>query len=575
MTSLVEEQRLQGIAQLLVHEGLLEKEDALQYQIQAKEEKIALLNYLINKKILQSDKIAKNVAESFGVPMLDMDSVDPDSIPLPIVNEKLIRRHMMIPLHVRGNNLFLATDDPSKQVSLKEIQFHTGLHSNAIVVESDKLTKFIDTMLNREESQGLTSYVEEEGVDLEGLEISSEENEIEEDTTVAASDDAPVVKFVNKILLDAIKRGVSDIHFEPYEREYRVRYRQDGILAEIASPPIGLAGRITARIKVMSNLDISERRVPQDGRFKMRLSKTRTIDFRVSTCPTVGGEKVVMRILDPSATKLGIEALGFSEFQKTHFLNAIQRPQGMILVTGPTGSGKTVTLYTALNILNTKECNISTAEDPVELKVTGINQVNINPKAGLTFSGALRSFLRQDPDIIMVGEIRDLETAEIAIKAAQTGHLVLSTLHTNSSAETLTRLVNMGVPSFNIASSVSLIIAQRLGRRLCEQCKEIRDDVTPESLRELGFSEEDSKTIQIYRAKGCNQCTGGYRGRVGLFEVMPMSKAIGQIIMSGGNSLDILKQAQEEGMLTVYQSGLEKIKAGVTSVEEVNRVTVD
>lgn len=575
MTSLVEEQRLQGIAQLLVHEGLLEKEDALQYQIQAKEEKIALLNYLINKKILQSDKIAKNVAESFGVPMLDMDSVDPDSIPLPIVNEKLIRRHMMIPLHVRGNNLFLATDDPSKQVSLKEIQFHTGLHSNAIVVESDKLTKFIDTMLNREESQGLTSYVEEEGVDLEGLEISSEENEIEEDTTVTASDDAPVVKFVNKILLDAIKRGVSDIHFEPYEREYRVRYRQDGILAEIASPPIGLAGRITARIKVMSNLDISERRVPQDGRFKMRLSKTRTIDFRVSTCPTVGGEKVVMRILDPGSTKLGIEALGFSEFQKTHFLKAIQRPQGMILVTGPTGSGKTVTLYTALNILNTKECNISTAEDPVELKVTGINQVNINPKAGLTFSGALRSFLRQDPDIIMVGEIRDLETAEIAIKAAQTGHLVLSTLHTNSSAETLTRLVNMGVPSFNIASSVSLIIAQRLGRRLCEQCKEIRDDVTPESLRELGFSEEDSKTIQIYRAKGCNQCTGGYRGRVGLFEVMPMSKAIGQIIMSGGNSLDILKQAQEEGMLTVYQSGLEKIKAGITSVEEVNRVTVD
>ena len=571
---MVEEQRLQGIAQLLVHEGLIKKDDALQYQIKAKDTKVMFLNYLIGNEILSSKTIATNVSESFGIPFLDIDALDVDAIPLAIVNQKLIKRHMMVPLHIRGNNLFLATDDPSKQVSLKEIQFHTGLYSHAVVVESDKLLKFIEVMLNQDESQGLNSYVDDENIDLEELEISSEE-EVEEETTNAASDDAPVVKFVNKILLDAIKRDVSDIHFEPFEKDYRIRYRLDGILSEVANPPIGLAGRITARIKVMSNLDISERRVPQDGRFKMRISKSRTIDFRISTCPTVGGEKVVMRILDPGNTKLGIEALGFSSPQEKNFLKAIERPQGMILVTGPTGSGKTVTLYTALNILNTHERNISTAEDPVEIKVTGINQVNINPKAGLTFSGTLRSFLRQDPDVIMVGEVRDLETAEIAIKAAQTGHLVLSTLHTNSASETLTRLVNMGVPSFNIASSVSLIIAQRLCRRLCSQCKELRDDVTPESLIELGFSEEDVKTVEIYKASGCNSCTGGYRGRVGLFEVMPMSKSIGQIIMSGGNSLDILKQAQKDGMLTVYQSGLEKIKEGLTTVEEVNRVTVD
>ena len=384
-----------------------------------------------------------------------------------------------------------------------------------------------------------------------------------------------MVKFVNRILVDAIKKGVSDIHFEPYEREYRIRYRQDGLLNEVASPPVNLAGRISARLKVMSSLDISERRTPQDGRFKMKLSRTRSIDFRVSTCPTVAGEKIVMRILDPGIAKLGIEALGFSPAQKTHFLRAIGRPQGMILVTGPTGSGKTVTLYTALNILNTIEKNICTAEDPVEIKVPGINQVNINLKAGLTFSGTLRSFLRQDPDIIMVGEIRDLETAEIAVKAAQTGHLVLSTLHTNSAAETLTRLVNMGIPSFNIASSVSLIIAQRLVRRLCDQCKSVRDDVTVQSLIELGFPEDSAKTMKTYKANGCNQCSNGYRGRIGLFEVLPMSKEIGQMIMSGGTSLDILKQAQINGMLTVYQAGLEKIKEGITTIEEVNLVTVD
>lgn len=570
----VEEDRLKGIAPLLVQANLLEKEKALHFQQLAAENKVTLLQYLVANNIIAAKKIALAVAHSFGLAMLDLTSMEADLLPVALVSEKLIRRHNLVPIYTRGTQLYLATDDPSKQASLKEIQFHTGLNVTPVVVETDKLNELIDKLLHQKENQGLSDYFEE-SQDLEGLEFSADEEEKEADDSGASSDDAPVVKFVNRILIDAIKKGVSDIHFEPYEREYRIRYRQDGLLNEVASPPASLSSRIAARIKVMSSLDISERRVPQDGGFKMKLSRSRAIDFRVSSCPTVAGEKIVMRILDPGSTKLGIESLGFSAPQQGHFLHAIGRPQGMILVTGPTGSGKTVTLYTALNILNTIEKNISTAEDPVEIKVPGINQVNINPKAGLTFSGTLRAFLRQDPDIIMVGEVRDLETAEIAVKAAQTGHLVLSTLHTNSAAETLTRLVNMGVPSFNIASSVSLIIAQRLVRKLCEHCKVVRDDITQKSLIELGFTETDAKTMQPYKAVGCNQCTNGYRGRIGLFEVMPMSKALGQMIMSGGTSLDILKQAQIEGMLTVYQAGLEKIKQGITTIEEVNRVTVD
>jgi type IV pilus assembly protein PilB len=573
MVAATEEQRLQGIAQLLVHENLLDKAKALEYQSLALRAKQSLLQYLVANNILDAQKIALIIAQNFGVPLIDLDSIDPGTMPTSLVNEKLISRHSIVPLYTHGNHLFLAIDDPSKQASLKEIQFHTGLHTNAIVVEANKLTKFIDKFLHDKESQGITGYGEESN-ELEELEISAEEDDQENDTS-SATEDAPVVKFVNKILIEAIKKGVSDIHFEPYEREYRIRYRLDGILTEVAAPPVSLSSRITSRIKVMSNLDISERRVPQDGRFKMKLSKTRAIDFRVSTCPTTGGEKVVMRILDPGSAKLGIEALGFSAVQRKQFLHAIEKPQGMILVTGPTGSGKTVTLYTALNLLNTNEVNISTAEDPVEIKIPGINQVNINPKTGLTFSGTLRSFLRQDPDIIMVGEIRDLETAEIAVKAAQTGHLVLSTLHTNSAAETLTRLLNMGIPSFNIASSVSLLIAQRLVRKLCEDCKQVRDDVTPQSLVELGISVEDSKTMVVHKAIGCSHCTNGYRGRIGLFEVMPMTKALGQLIMSGANSMELLKQAQSDGMLTVYQAGLEKVKQGITTIEEINRVTVE
>ena len=368
---------------------------------------------------------------------------------------------------------------------------------------------------------------------------------------------------------------VSDIHLEPYENNYRIRFRQDGILREVASPPPSLSSRITARIKVMSNLDISERRIPQDGGFKMKITKGRSIDFRVSTCPTTNGEKVVLRLLDPVVATLGIDALGFNLLQKEIVLKAITRPQGMILVTGPTGSGKTVSLYSALTILNTQEVNISTAEDPVEIKVPGINQVNINPKAGLTFASVLRSFLRQDPDVIMIGEIRDLETAEIAINAAQTGHLVLTTLHTNSAAETLNRLINMGIPTFNIASSVSIIIAQRLARRLCTHCKQARNDCTPQSLIHLGFAPEDAYNIKVYKAVGCSQCAGGYRGRVGLYEVLSMTKQLGQKIMNGANSIEILNQALHDGMLTIVQSGLEKIKQGITTIEELNRVTVD
>lgn len=573
MTVAMEEHRLQGIAQLLVHESLLDKICALEYQLLAQSNKQSLLQYLVINNILDAEKIALIVAKNFGVPLIDLNAVDPDTMPISLVNEKLINRHSILPIYAHGDHLFLAIDDPSKQTSLKEIQFHTGLHTHAVVVETNKLMHFIEKFLHEKENQGLNEYVDEAG-DFENLEISADDDDIDMDKS-PSNDDAPVVKFVNKILVDAIKKSVSDIHFEPYERDYRIRYRLDGILTEIASPPLTLAGRITSRIKVMSNMDISERRVPQDGRFKMKLSKLRSIDFRVSTCPTVGGEKVVMRILDPASAKLGIEALGFSPFQKKQFLESISKPQGMILVTGPTGSGKTVTLYTALNILNTKEINISTAEDPVEIKVPGINQVNINPKTGLTFSGTLRAFLRQDPDVIMVGEIRDLETAEIAVTAAQTGHLVLSTLHTNSAAETLTRLVNMGVPSFNIASSISLLIAQRLVRKLCDACKTVRDDVTPQSLIELGFSEKEILSTTMYKAVGCRLCTNGYRGRLGLFEVMSMSKTIGQIIMSGGNSMEILKQAQSEGMLTIYQSGLNQVRAGITSIEEVNRVTLE
>jgi type IV pilus assembly protein PilB len=571
--ALGKEEKLQGISQSLVMSKTLTKEDALKHVSEAKAKQLTFAQYLIENKIVSAIEIAMLVSRDFGVPVVNIDLIERDPVTEKLISEKLVKRHNVVPLFKRGDSLFVALEDPSTQTSLKEIQFHTGLNTYGVVVESDKLHRHIDSLLNEKENAALGDYLDDSN-ELDGLEISSDDDELEEDSG-QSSDDAPIVRFVHKILLDAVKQGSSDLHFEPYEKRYRIRFRTDGILLEVASPPINLSTRITARIKVMSNLDISERRIPQDGRFKLKISRNRSIDFRVSTCPTVAGEKVVMRILDPSSTKLGVDALGFNPVQRDNFMKAVFQPQGMVLVTGPTGSGKTVTLYTALNLLNNEERNISTAEDPVELKVTGINQVNMHPKAGLTFAETLRSFLRQDPDIIMVGEIRDLETASIAIKAAQTGHMVLSTLHTNSAAETLTRLVNMGVPPFNIAGSVSLIIAQRLGRRLCEKCKQPRDDIPQQTILEMGFGEADLAEMNLHKAVGCAMCNNGYKGRIGLFEVMPISKKIGQVIMENGNSLEIENVAKSEGMTTIRDAGLRMIKEGISSIEEINRVTKD
>ncbi|WP_252579014.1 type IV-A pilus assembly ATPase PilB [Legionella lytica] len=543
-------------------EPLLGKAETAIHSEQATKEKISLTQYLIKNNILSATIIAHTSAQSFGVPILDLDSIELSTLPLSLVDEKLMLRHSMVPLFCRGTHLYLAAEDPGNHNALKEIQFHTGLNTHAIAVEANKLTAVFAHLLNMRHHQELSTF---------DTAMHHEEQYEFTINPIDNDDDAPIVKFVNQILFKAIQQGASDIHFEPFEKEYRIRYRHDGLLHEVANPPVNLSARITARIKVMAKLDISERRLPQDGSFKINQPNKHPIDFRVSTCPTANGEKVVIRILDLDTAKLHIEALGFNPKQHEYFMQSIKRPQGMILVTGPTGSGKTVSLYAALNLLNTPKVNISTAEDPVEIKITGINQVNINPKVGLNFSKVLRSFLRQDPDIIMVGEIRDLETAEIAVKAAQTGHLVLSTLHTNSAVESLTRLMNIGIPSFNIVSSITLIIAQRLARKLCEQCKTPRTDLHKSNLLTLGLNETD----QIYQSVGCSQCTDGYRGRIGLFEVLPMTNTLTELIMAGANSLEILKAAQNEGLTSIYQSGIEKVQQGITTLEEVNRVTVE
>ncbi|MEW8063677.1 MAG: type IV-A pilus assembly ATPase PilB [Candidatus Thiodiazotropha endolucinida] len=562
---------LSGLARCLIQDRLISEEQAESAFTEALKKKVPFVSYLVEKGILQSIDIAVSASRGFGVPIFDLDVIDPSIIPTDAVGEKLVRTHHALPIFRRGNRLFLAVSDPTNHQGLDEIRFNTGLASEAILVEEDKLNRTIDKVMEAQE----TNMDELLDADLDNLDISSGEDEAESDESKLDVDEAPVVRYINKLLLDAIKQGVSDIHFEPYEYTYRVRYRQDGILREIANPPSNLASRLSSRIKVMSRMNIAEKRVPQDGRIKMQLSKSRAIDFRVNTCPTLYGEKIVLRILDPTSAQLGIEALGFEEEQQKKFLDAINKPYGMILVTGPTGSGKTVSLYTALNLLNKPEVNISTAEDPVEIQVPGINQVNTNVKTGLTFAEALRAFLRQDPDIVMVGEIRDLETAEIAVKAAQTGHLVLSTLHTNDAPQTLTRLANMGVPPFNIASSVLLIMAQRLARRLCEHCK-APEDLPKEALLEEGFTEEDLKTgFTTYKPVGCDLCTGGYKGRVGIFQVMPVSETMGKLIMEGGSSLQLEEQADKEGVNNLRRSGLRKVMQGITSLKELNRVTKD
>jgi type IV pilus assembly protein PilB len=525
------------------------------------------IRYLIEDKNIDGKSIAKVLSKSFGYPQIQLTNFDTTLVPDGTRNEKLITKHNALPLYLRGKVLFVAMSDPTNLDALEEIQFNTGYSTELVLCDEQSLQACIEKVLEDESDALDISDIDAD--ELAGIDV--EESKKVEDNA-SGEDDAPIVVFINKILLDAIKKGASDLHFEPYEKSFRIRFRIDGILSEIARPPVSLSSRMAARLKVMSKLDIAERRVPQDGRIKLALSKKKSIDFRVSTLPTMWGEKIVMRILDSSSAMLGIDMLGYEPEQKKIYMEALDQPQGMILVTGPTGSGKTVSLYTGLNILNTQERNISTAEDPVEINLEGINQVQINNRAGLTFPSALRSFLRQDPDIVMVGEIRDLETAEISIKAAQTGHLVLSTLHTNSAAETLTRLLNMGVPSYNVASSVSIIIAQRLARRLCPQCKE-EEPLSEMQLAEQGFPADKLSEIKLFKPSGCTHCTGGYKGRVGIYEVIKISPVIASIIMEGGNSLDIAKQCQREGYNNLRQSGLIKAMSGMTSLAEINRVT--
>ncbi len=564
--------KLSGLANRLIRDQLLSEHDAENAYQQALKTRVPFVQYMVANNVLDSRRIALAAAQEFGVPLLDMDAIDLTDIPSSLVEEKLVRKHHALPMFKRGNRLFLAVSDPTNHQGLDEIRFNTGLATEAVLVEENKLATAIEHLQDSQDTAGSLEDISD--TDLDNLDIADEDEGARDDSDLNV-DEAPIVRYVNKILVDAINASASDIHFEPYEKNFRIRFRQDGMLIEVGSPPVNLAGRLVARLKVMSRMNIAERRVPQDGRIKLKLTRNRSIDFRVNTLPTLYGEKVVLRILDSSTAKIGVDKLGFEEEQKDAFMKSIKKPYGMILVTGPTGSGKTVTLYTALNMLNQKDVNISTVEDPVEIQVSGINQVNLNPKTGLTFAAALRAFLRQDPDIIMVGEIRDLETAEIAVKAAQTGHLVLSTLHTNDAPQTLTRLANMGVAPFNIASSVLLIMAQRLARRLCEHCKTV-EDVPREAMLEEGFTEADiDQGLKIYRPVGCNLCTQGYKGRLGIFQVMPVSEAMGRIIMEGGNSLQLADQSAKEGWQDLRASGLRKVKEGVTSLEELNRVTKD
>ena len=565
---------LGGLAQRLVQDGLMDEHVMQQAVAKSKEKHLSLVTHLVTMNLASARDIAISASNEFGVPLLDLDAITIDLEAVRSVSDKLMQKHRVLPLMRRGKRLFLAVADPTNLHALDEIRFQTSMSIEFVVVEDDKLQLAVTKAI--EQAESVMPSLTDDDFDLENLEVTGGDDDA--GAELAGRDDvedAPIVRFVNKILLDAIKKGASDVHFEPYEKIFRIRTRLDGVLKEVALPPVQLAVKIVARLKVMARLDIAERRVPQDGRIKMRLSKNRAIDFRVSTCPTLFGEKVATRILDPSSAMLGIDALGYEPVQRDTYLRYLAKPQGMILVTGPTGSGKTVSLYTGLNILNTEDCNISTAEDPAEINLPGINQVNVNNKVGLTFAAALRAFLRQDPDVIMVGEIRDLETAEIAIKAAQTGHLVLSTLHTNDAPQTLTRLVDMGVKPYAIATSVSLIIAQRLARKLCSHCKQ-SIDIPAEALKREGFEQADiDRGMKVYKAVGCPQCTDGYKGRMGLYQVMPVTETIGRIIMEGGGALDIGDQAAKDGIWNLRRSGLQKVKDGVTSLEEVNNVTIE
>lgn len=563
-----------GIARRLVLDGIISDVAAREAIAAATQQKKPLPQHLIDARVVTSQQLTAANSMEFGIPMFDATVMTPDQTAVKLVTESLLRKHKALPLFKRGQRLFLGISDPTNSGALEEIQFQTNLIVEPILVDADTLNRTLEAWLESNDSLG-DLLSDSEG--LESLSVSATDDDASDGINAAdgASDDTPVVKFVNKVLVDAIKRGASDIHFEPYETDYRVRLRIDGILKQVATMPITLNQRITARLKVMAQLDIAEKRVPQDGRIKLNLSKTKQIDFRVSTLPTLFGEKVVLRILDGGAAKLGIDKLGYEPLQQELFLEAIHKPYGMVLVTGPTGSGKTVSLYTALGILNDETRNISTVEDPVEIRLQGINQVQQNNKRGMTFAAALRSFLRQDPDVIMVGEIRDLETAEIAVKAAQTGHMVLSTLHTNDAPQTIARLMNMGIAPYNIISSVTLVIAQRLARRLCNNCKR-KADLPENALLAEGFTEQEIKQgVDVYEPVGCDECTAGYKGRVGIYQVMPMTDDIQAIVLQGGNAMQIAEAAEKEGVRDLRRSALDKVAQGMTSLTEVNRVTKD
>jgi type IV pilus assembly protein PilB len=559
-----------GLARRLVSANLINETEAIAVFEQAAAAKRPFVSQLVSSNLLGSKSIAVAAAEEFGIPFLDLAAYDLNHIPRQLVDAKLIKKHNVLPLFRRANRLYLAVSDPGNISAFDEIKFHTGISNDIIVVEEEKLVVAIVEYINLAEAKE-GSIAELEDVALDELNVETAPLEIV-DVDAPAIDETPIVRFVNKVLLDAIRIGASDIHIEPYEKTYRIRFRTDGILHEVTRPPINIAARIASRVKIMSRMDISEKRLPQDSRIKIKISANRAIDFRVNTLPTLWGEKIVLRILDPSIAKMGIDALGYEEIQKQQYLTALYSHQGLILVTGPTGSGKTVSLYTGLNILNTSERNISTVEDPVEIILEGINQVQVNRKIGLDFSAALRAFLRQDPDVVMVGEIRDLETAEIAIKASQTGHMVLSTLHTNSASETLTRLRNMGVPAFNLATSVSLIIAQRLARRLCSYCKKAVE-LPKKLLLDEGFTAEQLPRLRLFKATDCEKCKGGYKGRLGIYELVPITDAMSRIIMADGNSIEIADQARKEGFHNLRQSVLIKVGLGLTSLDEANRLT--
>ena len=562
---------LGGLARKLILDNILDEEKAQEAHEKALAEGMPFVAYLVANNIANDQDIAKAASEEFGVPLLDLAALELDEDVISLVANDLIEKHRVLPIFKRGNRVFVAGSDPTNIQALDEIKFHVGANTEMVVVEESKLAKKLEEVLD--DSGSVFGDMDDDDLsDLDNLEVADESNNNDGDSEI---DDAPVVRFVNKMLMDAIKKGASDLHFEPYEKTYRVRFRIDGVLHEFSNPPISLAGKIAARIKVMSRLDVSERRVPQDGRIKLKISKNKSIDFRVSTCPTLYGEKTVLRILDSDSAKLGIDVLGYEDYQKEIFLENLHKPYGMFLVTGPTGSGKTVSLYTGINILNTEDVNISTAEDPVEINLPGVNQVQVSEKTGMTFPKALKAFLRQDPDIILVGEIRDLETGSIAVKAAQTGHMVMSTLHTNDAPQTLTRLKDMGIPSFAVATTINVIVAQRLARRLCPHCKQPMN-IPKDALVSEGFSEQQvDEGFTLFEATGCDQCSNGYKGRTGIYQVMPVSDAMKRLIMEDANAVVLADQARAEKIPDIRQSGLKKVQDGVTSLKEINRVTLE